>query len=196
MKITLSSAESQLCNTGVGLPRPPGTNAKTVLYLGFPLPDAGHQKTTGFKNDPSFENYSFQTLSQLNKQGLRCVPFSESLADVAKMKRDGKELLSPLVCFPWGVIRIEGMEKLAMANDVLVTESICLASTAASNALSMFERLARFADEKHEGKHIPPVIAITAVGPNTTVWLAYCDIIDDQLRDHVRALSRIFPETV
>lgn len=53
----------------------------------------------------------------------------------------------------------------------------------------MFERLAKFADEKHEGQHIPPVIAITVAGANTTVWLAYCDIVDDKLRDHVRALT-------
>jgi len=53
----------------------------------------------------------------------------------------------------------------------------------------MFERLAKFADEKHDGKHIPPVIAIKSVGANTTVWLAYSDIGDDKIRDQVRALS-------
>jgi hypothetical protein len=56
----------------------------------------------------------------------------------------------------------------------------------ASMAISMFERLAKFADEKHEGQHIPPVIAITSIGPNTTVYLTYCEIVDDKLRDHVR----------
>jgi hypothetical protein len=79
-----------------------------------------------------------------------------------------------------------------VANNLLFTKTVSLASSAISTALSMFERLAKFADEKHDGQHIPPVIAITSVGPNTTVWLAYCDIIDDQYRDHVRTLAQSF----
>lgn len=56
----------------------------------------------------------------------------------------------------------------------------------------MFEKLARFANVKQDGQHIPPVITITSVGPDTTVWLAFSDIIDEQYRDHVRNLILVF----
>jgi hypothetical protein len=74
-----------------------------------------------------------------------------------------------------------------------VLETSCKASVAASGALTMLERLARFADVKADSQHIPPVITITSVGPNATVWLAFSDIIDDQYREHVRNLIPFFP---
>ncbi len=107
-----------------------------------------------------------------------------SSVDEAKVQMTG-EGAPLLVCFPWAIFEAYGVFKLHEANDVSFPSRI---SAAASTALSMFERLAKFADDKHDGQHIPPVIAITSVGAKTTVWLAYCDIINDKIRDHVRAL--------
>ncbi|KAH7314340.1 hypothetical protein BKA65DRAFT_571639 [Rhexocercosporidium sp. MPI-PUGE-AT-0058] len=70
------------------------------------------------------------------------------------------------------------------AKDVSFASPVSQVSAAASTALSTFESLAKFADEKHSGQHIPPVIAITSVRANTIVWLAYCYIVDDKIRDH------------
>jgi UDP-N-acetylmuramyl pentapeptide synthase len=92
------------------------------------------------------------------------------------------------ICFPWGIFEACGVPESPEANDASFTIAVSQLSADVSTCLSMFEKLARFADEKHDGQHIPPVIAITSVGAKTTVWFAYCDIVDDKIRDHVRAL--------
>jgi hypothetical protein len=75
-----------------------------------------------------------------------------------------KEPQPQLICFPWGIFEAYGVFKSPKANDVSFASAVSQVSAAASTALSMFERLAKFADEKHNGQHIPPVIAITSVG--------------------------------
>jgi hypothetical protein len=174
--------------------QPSRTNPKPDLYFGFPVHNAEDQKFAGFRNDPSLQNFTVDTLSQLAMKGLRSIPVSSSLTNVAEMKRDRTELQFPLLCFPWCVIQLKGIEKAAAVkeNNDSVLETSCQASIAASGALAMLEKLARFADVKQDGQHIPPVITITSVGPNITVWLAFSDIIDDQYRDHVRNLISVF----
>lgn len=104
------------------------------------------------------------------------------------------ELQTPLLCFPWCIIQLEGVEKAfeVKENDDSVSETSRKVSIAATGALAMIETLARFADVKQDGQHIPPVVTITSVGPSTTVWLAYSDIVDGQYRDHVRYLTLDF----
>jgi hypothetical protein len=174
--------------------RSSSTNPKPDLYFGFPVYNAEDQKTAGFKRDTSFQNYTADTLSQLAMNGLRSVPVSSSLTRVAETNRDSAEWQFPLLCFPWCIIQLKGVEKAAAIeeNDNSVLETSCQASIAASGALAMFGKLARFADVKQDGQHIPPVITITSVGPNTTVWLAFSDIIDEQHRDHVGNLIPVF----
>jgi hypothetical protein len=170
------------------------TDPKPDLYVGFPVHNAEDPKIAGFRNDPSLQNYTVDTLSQLAMKGLRSIPVSSSLTNVAEMKRDRTELQFPLLCFPWCIIQLKGVEKAAEieGNNDSVLELSCQASIATSGALAMLEKLARFADVKQDGQHIPPVITITSVGPNTTVWLAFSDIIDEQYRDHVRNLILVF----
>lgn len=59
------------------------------------------------------------------------------------------------------------------------------AANAASTALTMFENLAKYAEPERDGQHIPAVVAITSVGADTKVWLAYSDLSDINIRDHV-----------
>lgn len=73
--------------------------------------------------------------------------------------------------------------------DDTVVETTLQASLAATGALAMLESLARVAEVKQYGQHIPPVITITSVGSKTSVWLAFSDIISDEYRDHVRYLN-------
>jgi len=118
--------------------------------------------------------------------GLQCVPFAR-LPLVAG---------DPLVCFPWAIVQVLSTFTCDEPNDASFTHMVSEASAAASIALSMFERLAKFADEKQDGQHIPPVVVITSVGAKTMVWLAYCEIVDDRLRDHVRTLLLSFLQSV
>ncbi|KAI9732434.1 MAG: hypothetical protein M1834_001642 [Cirrosporium novae-zelandiae] len=178
--------ENEVWDTGFDPSRPLRTSPKPDLYFGFPVHNTEGQKIYGFRNDPSFQNYTVDTLSQLAMKGLRCIPVSGFLTDAIKLKRDNTELEFPLLCFPWCIVQQKGAEKAATVeeNNILVLETSCQASTAASCSLAMFEKLARFADVKESGQHIPPLITITCVGLNATVWLAFSDNMDDQYRDH------------
>jgi hypothetical protein len=62
-----------------------------------------------------------------------------------------------------------GVEKAATIEESneLISKTIHQASVAAPGALSMIESLARFADVKKDGQHIPPVITITSAGPDS-----------------------------
>jgi hypothetical protein len=160
------------------------------LYFGFFVQKFNQRVTTGFKNDPSFNNYTREQLAQLSKEGLQFLLHDPSSVDKGIAQTASKEPQPQLVCFPWAIFeahRWHGIFEFPETDGSFASDASRVSATA-SIALSMFERLAKFADEKHEGQHIPPVIAITVAEANTTVWLAYCDIVDDKLRDHVRAL--------
>ncbi|RDL30186.1 uncharacterized protein BP5553_10464 [Venustampulla echinocandica] len=166
------------------LPKPPTTIPTSGLYFGFSVQKADQRAATGFRNDPSFDNYTREQLAQLTTQGLHSALPVPSSVDEAMVHASSKEPQPQLVCFPWGIFGACGVFKSPEAKDVSFASAVSQVFAAASTAISMFERLAKFADEKHDGQHIPPVIAITSVGASTTVWLAYCDIVDDKIRDH------------
>ncbi|KAH8771538.1 hypothetical protein BGZ57DRAFT_434042 [Hyaloscypha finlandica] len=158
-------------------PKHPSHQPSPSLYFGFPIHkiDGANQKTAkGFQKDSSFNNYTLANFAKLTMNGLQCVPFAR-LPLVAG---------DPLVCFPWAIVQVLSTLTCDEPNDASFTHMVSEASAAASIALSMFERLAKFADEKQDGQHIPPVVVITSVGAKTIVWLAYCEIVDDRLRDH------------
>ena len=189
--VTPSRAENEIWRTTatLGPPKPPTTIPTAGLYFGFSVQKADQRTATGFRNDSSFDNYTREKLAQLTTQGRHCMLHIPSSVDEAMAQMTTKEPQPQLVCFPWGIFEVYGVFESPEANDVSFASAVSQVSAAASTALSMFERLAKFADEKHDGQHIPPVIAITSVGANTTVWLAYCDIVDDKICDHVRALT-------
>lgn len=161
----------------------------TGLSFGFSVQEADQRAVTGLRNDPSFDNYTREQLAKLNTEGLYCVLDVPSLVNETVAQTTSKEPKPQLICFPWGIFEAYGVFKSPEANDISFASAISQVSAVASTALSMFERLAKFADERHDGQHIPPVSAITSVGANTTVWLASCDIVDDKIRDHVRTLN-------
>lgn len=171
-------------NAALDLHKPPTTIPTPCLYFGFPIQEADQRAVMGFRNDSSFGNYAREQLTKLTTQGLRCELHVPSSVDETMAQSASKEPQPHKVCFPWGIFEAYGVFKSSEANDVSFASPISQVSAAASTALSMFENLAKFADEKHGGQHIPPVIAITSVGANTTVWLAYNDIVDGKIRDH------------
>jgi hypothetical protein len=181
--LTSNSAESDVWDTSSQ------SSPKGDFCLGFPIYKTWDRKIAGLRNSPSLQNFTFDFLSKLAKQGLRCTPVSSFHTQMAETERSSTGLQLPAVCFPWCIM--QQMAPVKERED-LDLEMFRRASIAASSALSMFEQLARFADVKQDGEHIQPVITVTSVGPNTTVGLAYSDIIDAQYTDHVRELIPIF----
>jgi hypothetical protein len=158
-------------------------NPKPDLYFGFPVYDIDTPGAASFMNGPSYQNYTSQRLSYLSEHGLRHIPAFESFVTAPKTETGSSKREALHVCFPWAVVQVHGIMTKEFSS-----AAVSCASTVASTALSMLERLAKFADEKHDGQHIPPVISITSNGSKTTVWLIYCEIVDEKLRDHVRPL--------
>jgi hypothetical protein len=135
------------------------------------------------------QNFTSDLLSKLAKKGLRCTPVSGSHTKMAETGKNSTGLQSPTVYFPWCIMQQVAPTK---ESEDLELEMFRRVSIATSPALSMFEQLARFADIKQDGEHIQPVITITSVGSNTTLGLAYSEIIDAQYTDHVREPVSIF----
>jgi hypothetical protein len=187
--ITLNRADIGFWRAIPDPPKHPSHQPSPSLYFGFPIHkiDGANQKTAkGFQKDSSFNNYTLENFAKLSMNGLQCVPF-------ARFPRVAED---PSVCFPWAIVQVLSTFTCDEPNDASFTHMVSEASAAASIALSMFERLAKFADEKQDGQHIPPVVVITSVGAKTIVWLAYCEIVDDRLRDHVRTLLLSFLQSV
>jgi hypothetical protein len=189
----LKSAENETWDTNLEPSRNLQTAAKPDFSFGFPIHNEDYQQSSGFRNDPYLQHYTTRTLSRLAMDGLRSRPISGSITDAAQMKRENKETQSQL-CFPWCIVQLKGAEQVTATagNEDLVLETFHQASIAASDALVMLEKLATFADVKQDGQHIPPVIAITSVGANTTVWLTFSFIIDHEYRSHVRSTVPVF----
>ena len=189
--VTTSRADNEkwLATTTLDQPKSPTAIPMTGLYFGFPVQEADQRAATGFRNDSSFDNYTREQLAKLTTQGLNCVLDVPSSVDETMVQTTSKEPQAQLICFPWGIFEAHCYFNSPEVNEDSFASAVSQVSAAASTALSMFERLAKFADERHDGQHISPVIAITSLGANTTVWLAYCDIVDDKIRDHVRALA-------
>lgn len=184
--ITFNRAENEVWHANPDLDL--STIPMPSLYFGFPVLKTDQKSTRGFQKDSTFDNYTLPRLSLFTKHGLYWVPVAE-----CRFEEDG---LQPRpVCFPWAIVQVFGTLLSDRVNDSYYKDLVSEASAAASAALSVFETLARFADEKHDGQHIPPVCIITSMGAKTTVWLAYCNIVDDRLRDHVRTLLPSFLKT-
>jgi len=154
--------------------RRPGTSPD--MYLGFPNYDSEALK--GFDKDPCFRNYTIANLRQLWGQGLEFAPVFDHLFD------------APMVCFPWAICYIFGRpagEDSASRNSPSKS-MIGRVTGAATAALSIFEGLAKFAEEKQDNRHIPPAIVITFTGPEAAVLLAYLKIDNKRRQDQVRCV--------
>ncbi|RFU34232.1 hypothetical protein B7463_g2187, partial [Scytalidium lignicola] len=183
---TVSCVADQIWDANLDTNQSLPTNPNPDLCFGFILHDIKDQNNSQFTNDPFLRNFTSSTLSQLSMKGLRYVPTSTPSMNNARMKKGIKKSKYQPQCFPWCVVQLSGFEKTASNEEIdnLGLETALQVSNAASKALSMFEILARHAEAKQNGEHIPPVVSITSVGPNTTVWLAFSDIIDDRYREH------------
>jgi hypothetical protein len=168
-------------------PNAPGAIPGPTLYFGFPvirsIKQSDNATTLGFQKDPSFDNYTSAKLAQLAKHGFQYLPAAKSL---------GKN--RPFICFPWAIVELYRSASEDKSTSKIFGDTESRALDISSIALSMLEHLARFADEKHDGQHIPPVVTITvhedfSSRNNINVWLTYCEIVDERIRDHVRQSS-------
>jgi hypothetical protein len=135
----------------------------------------------GFEKLPYFQNFTVEILGQLLFEGLIPSPTSCFRTEVTNRIRGGNwRALAEhkRICFPWAIIELKPEAKRAH-------QCYRQAANAASIALCMFERLAKFADVQVEAQHIPPVITLTFVGQVVRLWIAYSTLDESGQRHHV-----------
>jgi hypothetical protein len=175
------------------------TIPKPDAYFGFKIHDPVLYRDYGFGKDNFIRNFNVETLFQLTEKGLCPAPTSGFVTNAKeRSKSNGEYHCIPLhdkLCFPWSVAELKRFER---GNDNrLATAAYSQAANAASTALCMLESLSQFAKIKQNNEHVPPVVAVTCVGGNSKVWVAYSRHPGNNQRDHVSISSYLlsFPST-
>lgn len=104
------------------------------------------------------QNFSLETLDQLNRFGLQYCPLDP-------FKGQSYSLQKPH-CFPWLIAEYKVAAKQT-------EKCVCQAANAGTAALMLFQTAARFASDKVQGRHVPPVVTITTTSNIIKVWIMY-----------------------
>jgi hypothetical protein len=106
------------------------------------------------------ESFSLSVLQNLHGHGLRPSPFN------AFTKRTKEK---DLKCFPWLVVEHKKEQK----SERLKMEAYCQAVNASGCAVRLNQIAAKYAVGLVGEAHVPPVPAVTTVGPEVKVWITY-----------------------
>ncbi|EXL50371.1 hypothetical protein FOCG_08671 [Fusarium oxysporum f. sp. radicis-lycopersici 26381] len=108
------------------------------------------------------ESFSWPDLKRLYAHGLRPSPFH------AFDKR--KPLEKDLKCFPWLVIE---HKKMPETYEKLKEVAYCQAVNGSGCAVRLNQIAAKYTPELARQAHVPPIPAVTTVGPEVKVWITY-----------------------
>ena len=114
---------------------------------------------TGTPHGKLVENFSFDHIDRLHDHGLQynCL-----------ISLDGERYRpKDFQCFPWLVIENKKGAKGTARS------CYCQVANATSAALMLLQTAARFAENRHECQHVPPVLGISTVGELVRVWITY-----------------------
>jgi hypothetical protein len=145
------------------------------VYFGFTIHDPMLYRDYGFGKDNFIRDFTVETLFPLTMKGLCPAPTSGFVTNSKeRSKSNGEHHGIPLdarLCFPWSVVELK---KFGRGKDGgLARAAYSQAANVASTALCMLESLSKFAKIKRNNEHVPSVVAVTCVGGNSKVWLAY-----------------------
>ncbi|KAF5617844.1 hypothetical protein F25303_13165 [Fusarium sp. NRRL 25303] len=137
-----------------------------ALY--FPIqPDSFISETAPHVAVESHEDsalFSLSTLGDLYRHGLRPSPFDPFQNDFEK--RD-------LKCFPWLIVEFKPKKGSKGAIRRLREEVYCQAVNGSGCAVRLNEIAAWYETNSPGLAHIPPIPAVTTVGPEVKVWITY-----------------------
>ncbi|KAL2678503.1 hypothetical protein Neosp_009250 [[Neocosmospora] mangrovei] len=107
------------------------------------------------------EPFSWSTLEKLHEFGLQPSPFR--IFHKPPME-------ASLKCYPWLIVEHKKEEEPEGPSGRVVC---CQAANAAACAVRLIQDSAQYAVELPDYGHIPPIPAVTTIGPRVTVWLMY-----------------------
>lgn len=119
-------------------------------------------------------NFSLQTLIHLARNGLK--PSTNNI-----FKKGGQRVVDKpkLMCYPWLIV-----EQKKNGDGKTTEICYCQGANAANAALRMYQILAKYAPDKTDDRHVPPIAVITTVGKVVRVWIAYVRT-KDQVEEYV-----------
>lgn len=103
------------------------------------------------------EPFSWSTLKKLNEFGLQPTP--RRIFNQQPREAD-------LKCYPWFIV--EHKKENESKKDVS-----CQAANATACAISLVQHSAQYAVKLLHEAHVPPIPAMTTIGPLVTIWLMY-----------------------
>ncbi|KAF4500721.1 hypothetical protein FAGAP_3084 [Fusarium agapanthi] len=86
-----------------------------------------------------------------------------------------EDLRTDLKCYPWLIVECKsGKGTLKESQRLAQLETVCCqALNASACAVKLNQIAARYAVELRKQTHIPPIPAVTTVGPKVSVWITY-----------------------
>ncbi|KAF5253721.1 hypothetical protein FANTH_1413 [Fusarium anthophilum] len=135
-----------------------------------PIPRIPDHRGREWNKEPAsslVECFSWSTLKELYIYGLRPSPFNAF--------RKGEPREADLKCYPWLIVECKsGKKTLSGSQRVAQLETACCqALNASACAVRLNQIAARYAVELRKQSHIPPIPAVTTVGPKVSVWITY-----------------------
>jgi hypothetical protein len=109
---------------------------------------------------PNFSRTILQRLAQAEDCGLK-----ESLIPSVFLnfrKQGGSDKV-----YPWLIVEHK-------KQDASPGYGWCQAANAALRAIKMYRNLAKYAKQRPNESHVPPIVTMTTVGSRFRVWIAYC----------------------
>ncbi|KAK8083959.1 hypothetical protein PG996_002740 [Apiospora saccharicola] len=104
------------------------------------------------------QNFTLETLDQLNRFGLQYCPLDPFKGQSYSAQK--------LHCFPWLIAEYKVAQKQK-------EKCLCQAANAGTAALMLFQTAARFATDRSQERHVPPVVTITTTSNIIKVWMMY-----------------------
>ncbi|KAF5669192.1 hypothetical protein FCIRC_9355 [Fusarium circinatum] len=135
-----------------------------------PIPRIPDHRGREWNKEPAsslVESFSWSVLKDLSTYGLRPSPFN--------VFGDKEPLEADLKCYPWLIVECKsGKASLKESQRLAQLETACCqALNASACAVRLNQIAARYAVELRKQTHIPPIPAVTTVGPKVSVWITY-----------------------
>lgn len=121
------------------------------------------------KKPTMVENFSLEMLEHLARHGLE--PSTTGRFHEGKTRQI---VPSDYLCFPWLIV-----EHKKQGHSGQVQFCYCQAANAGMAALTMLQKLAKYAEKRPRDSHIPPITTVTTVGPEVRVWVMYVSEAED-----------------
>ncbi|RGP70055.1 hypothetical protein FSPOR_4347 [Fusarium sporotrichioides] len=136
------------------------------LTDGYDIPETTEHKGLKWHKSSTpllVESFSWSVLKHLHKKGLQPSP-ANIFDDSDKKPRE-----TDLKCYPWLVVEHKGCDESEKSKKEVYRQAV----NASGCAVRLNQLAAKYAFQLADEAHVPPVPAVTSIGPKVKVWITY-----------------------